>query len=182
MFSGLRILAPPEFPVLSLGVQAQMPVIEAQERSQFDLLVRHFLERFFNNEMVTADGEVKTRLFQAVYAIALPGIVVALYLFPPYHAPGGRSFWSQISDHYFYVMYSFVTVGAVSIFAWDLFFPDLLDLLVLSSLPVPGRRLFRARVVAACLFLGLFLLGAGALGSIFLPMFSDPPGLVHHMF
>ena len=155
----LRIFAAPEFPVLSLEVQAQMPAADPQERTQFNLLVRHFLERFFNNELVTADGEAKTRLLQAVYAIALPGIVVALYLFPPYHAPGGRPFWSQISDHYFYVMYSFVTVGAVSIFAWDLFFPDLLDIFVLSSLPIAGRRLFLARIVAAGSFPGFVSVG-----------------------
>lgn len=82
MFSGLRILAPPEFPVLSLGVQAQMPVALAQERSQFHLLVGHFLERFFNNDMVSTDGDSKARLLQVVYAMALPGMVVALFLFP----------------------------------------------------------------------------------------------------
>ena len=172
--------SPPEFPVLSLEVQAQMPAADPQERTQFNLLVRHFLERFFNNEMVTADGEAKTRLLQAVYAIALPGIVVALYLFP-LPSPGGRPFWSQISDHYFYVMYSFVAVGAVSIFAWDLFFPDLLDIFVLSFLPIAGRRFFLARM-GVCLFLGLFLFGAGAPGSIFFPMLSEPPGLARHMF
>ncbi len=147
MFSRLRIFAPPEFPVLSLEVQAHMPVVDAQEQSQFHLLVRHFLERFFNNEMVSADGEAKTRLLQVVYAIALPGMVVALFLSPLYHAPLARPFWSQVSDHYFYVLYSFVAVGAVSIFAWDLFFPDLLDLFVLSPLPIVNRRLFLARIV-----------------------------------
>ena len=123
MFSGLRILAPPEFPVLSLGVQAQMPVALAQERSQFNLLVRHFLERFFNNDMVSADGDSKARLLQVVYAMALPGMVVALFLFPLYHAPVERPFWSQVSDHYFYVLYSFVAVGIVSIFCLGLIVP-----------------------------------------------------------
>jgi hypothetical protein len=182
MFSGLRILTPPEFPVLSLGVQAQMPVAEAQERTQFQLLVRHFLERFFNNDMVSADGDSKARLLQVVYAMALPGMVVALFLFPLYHAPVERTFWSQVSDHYFYVLYSFVAVGIVSIFAWDLLFPDLLDLFVLSPLPIAGRRLFLARLVAACLFLALFLLGANALGFIFFPALSDAPGLARHLF
>jgi hypothetical protein len=182
MFSGLRILTPPEFPVLSLGVQAQMPVAEAQERTQFHLLVRHFLERFFNNDMVSADGDSKARLLQVVYAMALPGMVVALFLFPLYHAPVERPFWSQVSDHYFYVLYSFVAVGIVSIFAWDLLFPDLLDLFVLSPLPIAGRRLFLARLVAACLFLALFLLGANALGFIFFPALSDAPGLARHLF
>ena len=182
MFSGLRILTPPEFPVLSLGVQAKIPVALAPERSQFQLLVRHFLERFFNNDMVSADGDSKARLLQVVYAMALPGMVVALFLFPLYHAPVERPFWSQVSDHYFYVLYSFVAVGIVSIFAWDLLFPDLLDLFVLSPLPIAGRRLFLARLVAACLFLALFLLGANALGFLFFPALSDAPGLARHLF
>src|ERR1700679_3013868 len=172
MFSGLRIFTPPDFPVLSLEVQAQMPVVEAQERSQFHLLVHHFLERFFTNEMVSADGETKARLLQVAYTIALPGMVVALFLFPLYHAPLERPFWSQVSDHYFYVMYSFVAVGAVSIFAWDLLFPDLLDLSILSFLPIVNQRLFVARIVAACLFLGLFLFGINALGAMFYPLLS----------
>jgi hypothetical protein len=182
MFSGLRIFTPPDFPVLSLEVQAQMPVMDAQERSQFHLLVRHFLERFFTNEMVSADGESKARLLQVAYTIALPGMVVALFLFPLYHAPLDRPFWSQVSDHYFYVMYSFVAVGAVSIFAWDLLFPDLLDLFILSSLPIVNQRLFLARIVAACLFLGLFLFGINALGAVFYPLLSEPPGLARHAF
>src|ERR1700733_8780533 len=181
MFSGLRIFAPPEFPVLSLEVQAHLPVVEAQEKSQFRLLVRHFLERFFNNDMVSGDGETKARLLQVVYAIALPGMVVALFLFPLYHAPLERPFWSQVSDHYFYVLYSFVAVGAVSIFSWDLLFPDLLDLFVLSPLPIVGARVFRSRIVAAVLFLGLFLLGSNALGAIFYPLLSEAPGLACHL-
>ena len=114
--------------------------------------------------------------------MALPGMVVALFLFPLYHAPVERPFWSQVSDHYFYVLYSFVAVGIVSIFAWDLLFPDLLDLFVLSPLPIAGRRLFLARLAAACLFLALFLFGANALGFIFFPALSDAPGLARHLF
>ena len=181
MINRLRIFAPPEFPVLSLEVQAHLPVAEAQDQTQFRLLVRHFLERFFNNDMVSADGETKARVLQVVYAIALPGIVVALFLFPMYHAPLERPFWSQVSDHYFYVLYSFVAVGAVSIFSWDLLFPDLLDLFILSPLPITGSRLFRSRIVAAILFLGLFLLGSSAPGIIFYPMLSDPPSLARHL-
>jgi hypothetical protein len=179
MFSG--IFTPPDFPVLSLEVQAQMPAAVQRDRSQFHILLGHFLERFFNNDLVSTDGDVKTRFLQVAYAIALPGLVVALFLFPLYHAPLPRPFWSQVSDHYFYVMYSFVAVGAVSIFAWDLLFPDLLDIFVLSSLPIADRRLFLARMVAACLFLSLFLFGTNALGTIFFPLLTEPPGLARHV-
>jgi hypothetical protein len=180
--SALRVFNPPEFPVLSLEVQAHMPVVEALEQTQFRLLVRHFLERFFNNEMVSSDGDAKKRLFQAMYAIALPLIVVALFLAPPYHAPLPRSFWSQASDHYFYLLYSFVTMGLVSIFSWDLLFPDLLDMFILTPLPIASMRLFLARIVAACLYLGLFLCGTSALGAIFFPLLAEPPQFTRHVF
>ena len=62
MFNALRIFAPPEFLVLSLEVQAHMPAPQPPERSQFNLLVHLFLERFSNNDMVSAEGEAKARL------------------------------------------------------------------------------------------------------------------------
>src|ERR1700761_5503099 len=181
MLRALRVFDPPEFPVLSLEVQAQMPVAEAREQTQFRLLVRHFLERFFNNEMVSSDGDTKKRLLQVMYAIALPTLVVALFLTPLYHAPLPRSYWSQASDHYFYILYSFVTMGLVSIFSWDLLFPDLVDVFVLSPLPIAARRLFLARIVAACVYLGLFLLGTSIIGAVFFPLLAEPPQFGRHV-
>ncbi len=68
------------------------------------------------------------------YAVALPGVIVALFLFPLYHAfppnPIHRPFWSQASDHYFYVMYSLLVMGASDRLRVDLLFPDLLDIFV----------------------------------------------------
>src|SRR5271165_2715584 len=135
MFSVSRIFAPPEHPVLSLAVQAQM-VQTVKTQSRFELLVRHFLNSFLNNEMVSSDGEAKAYLLQIGYAIALPQLIVALFLFVPYHAPHPRPFWSQVSDHYFYVIYSGVAIGAATVFEWDLFFPSVDDVFVLSSLPI----------------------------------------------
>ena len=126
-------------------------------------------------------GNTKARVLQIAYAIALPGLCVAIYLFPPYHFPGGRPFWSQVADHYFYVMYSFVAIGAVTIFVWDLFFPDLLDVFVLSTLSIERRTLFTARIAAVGIFLAIFLLGTNALGTIFFPAAADLPSLIRHL-
>src|SRR5271154_3192487 len=165
MLSRLRVLSAPEHPVLSLAVQASIYTDEQPQRTQFQVLLRHFLYRFFNNEATADDGQTKARVLQIAYAIAVPGVCVALYLFPPYHFPGGRPFWSQVSDHYFYVMYSFVAIGAVTIFVWDLFFPDVLDVFVLGTLSIESRTFFAARVAAGGLFLGIFLLGTNVLGT-----------------
>ena len=180
MLNRLPVFSEPEHPVLSLAVQASIYTDEQPQRTQFHVLLRHFLYRFFNNEATADDGQTKARVLQIAYAIALPGVCVALYLFPPYHFPGGRPFWSQVSDQYFYVMYSFVAIGAVTIFVWDLFFPDLLDVFVLSTLSIERRTLFTARIAAVGLFLGIFLLGTNALGTIFFPAATDLPSLTRH--
>ncbi len=87
--------------------------------------------------------------------------------FPPYPLP--RPFWSQASDHYFYVMYSFVVMGAATVYEWDLLFPDLLDIFVLSSLPIAKERLFFGRVLALGIFLALVLGGDECSGDDFFP-------------
>ena len=50
--------------VLSLNAQAAMGPVREPERSQFVLLMRHFLERFFKHETASPDGDGKTRLVQ----------------------------------------------------------------------------------------------------------------------
>ena len=180
MLKALTFFAPPKHPVQSLAVQASIYTDEQPQRTQFRVLLRHFLSRFFNNETTASEYQAKARVLQIAYAIGLPGICVALYLFPPYHYPGGRPFWSQVSDHYFYVMYSFVAIGAITVFVWDLFFPDVLDVFVLGTLSIESRTFFAARVAAGGLFLGIFLLGANALGIVFFPASADLPSLTRH--
>jgi hypothetical protein len=175
------LFAEPKYVVHSLTVQAELFSGEQPQRTQFQVLLRHLLGRFFHNESSVNEGSAQASVLQIAYAIALPGLCVALFLFPPYHFPGGRPFWSQISDQYFYVMYSFAAVGAITIFVWDLFFPDRLDVFVLSTLSLEQRTLFRARVVAVLIFLAVFLVGANALGTLFFPASADLPSLSIHI-
>jgi hypothetical protein len=165
--------------VMSLEVLARSVPQEPEQPTQFATLVRHFIERFFNTETSSADGDAKTRLVQVACALGVPGLVIALYLYTPYHLPHlVRTYWDQAGDHYFYVVYSFAAMGVLTIFEWDLLFPDLLDVLVLSSLPVRGGRLFRARVTAIAILLGAALFDANILATLVLPAAMDPPHLL----
>ena len=178
MFSRPRVFATPAEPVLSFEVQARSPRAAPEEPIQFQILVRHFLERFFNNEMATSDDGGKSRLIQVACAVGFPGFVMALYLYPMYHLPRGhRPYWAQVSDHYFYVVYSLVALGVVTIFEWDFFFPDLLDVFVLSTLPIKGHRLFRARIAAVALFVVGFLFDSNFLAPLVLPAATEPSNL-----
>jgi hypothetical protein len=184
MSERLGLFAPPRHPVLSLSVQAEALAPE-REQSNFEVLVRHILSRFFNNELLASDDETK-RVMQIASAVALPTLIVALFLFPAYHAfppaPPHPSFWSQAAHHYFYVMYSFVVVGAATVYEWDLLFPDILDIFVLSVLPIPSRKLFFARVLALAIFLCLVQFGTSILGNLFFPMVAEQFNFIRHIF
>jgi hypothetical protein len=174
--------------VLSLNVQAAMGPVHEPQRSQFELLVRHFLERFFNHETASPDGDGKARLVQLAFAAGLPGFIVAIYLWPAYHPfpnwpPGSTRigpppYWMQANHHFFFVLYSFVALGLITVFEWDLFFPDLLDVFVLGTLPLVERRVFLGRVAAITILIGGFLFDANFLAPIFLPAATDPPNLM----
>lgn len=182
MLNPIRAFTPPQEAVLSLDVQARMPEIEAEKGGQFRLLVRHFLERFFNNGMASSDGEAKARLIQIACAVGLPGFIMALYLYPTYHdVRAHRPYWAQVGDHYFYVMYSMVALGVVTVFEWDFFFPDQLDVFVLSTLPVKNRKLFLARIVAVFIFIEAFLFDSNFLAPLVLPAATDPPHLMRFL-
>jgi hypothetical protein len=183
MSNRLGLFNPPKHAVLSLAVQAE-PIAAPRERSEFEILVRHILNRFFNNELLASDDETK-RVMQIAGAVALPTLIVSLFLFPAYHAfppaPLHRPFWPQVSDHYFYVMYSFVLMGGVTVYEWDLLFPDILDIFVLSILPIPNRQLFFARVLALTIFLCLVQVGTSILGTIFFPLVAEENNFPRHL-
>jgi hypothetical protein len=183
-FQRLLMMSEPE--ILPLNAQATRGLVRERERSQFAHLLRHFLERFFNHETASRDGDAKTRMVQIAFAAGLPPFVIATYLWPVYHpviantmrhraAPSPPPYWLQVNHHFFFVIYSFVAVGIAMVFEWDLFFPDLLDLFVLKPLPVPDRRVFLARVCAIALFVAGFLFDANVFATVVLVPAIDPP-------
>lgn len=185
-----RLLLMSDLEVLGLNGQAALGTVRQPRRSQFSHLVRHFLGRFFNHETASPDGNARMRLVLIAFATGLPGFMVAIYLWPVYHAfipipqkhhvawvPGPPPYWVQVNHHFFFLVYSFVALGIATVFEWDLFFPDLLDLLVLNTLPIPDRKLFFARVAAIAILIGGFLFDANVLATVVLPEAIDPPNL-----
>jgi hypothetical protein len=187
-----RLFTMSETQILPLNEQAALGVLRPRERSQFAHLVRHYLERFFNHEAASPDGDAKARLVLLAFAAGLPGLMVAVYLWPVYHpirgwplahpSDGGPPpYWLQVNHHFFFALYSLVVMGIVTVFEWDLFFPDLLDIFVLTTLPIPDRRLFLARVSAITIFVAGFLFDANILAPLILPEAIDPPNLTRFL-
>ena len=192
-----RLLTMSDAQPLALNAQAGLGPVHQPQRSQFVLLVRHFLERFFNHETASPDGDAKTRLVQIAVAVGLAPFMIAIYLWPVYHPViqfrqnhpipvSPPPYWLQVNHHFFFVVYSFVAMGIVTVFEWDMFFPDLLDLWVLKTLPIAEVRAFLARVAAIAIFVTGFLFDINIFATLVLPPAIDPPSLprfvVAHVF
>jgi hypothetical protein len=189
-FQRLFMMSEPK--ILPLNEQAALGPLEPPRRSQFVHLVRLFLERFFHHQAASPDGDAKARLILLAFAAGIPGLMVSVYLWPVYHPMRGwppdhpsnggpPPYWLQVNHHFFFALYSFVVIGIVTVFEWDLFFPDLLDVQVLTTLPISSGRLFRARIAAVAIFVAGFLFDANILAPLILPEAIDPPSLLRFL-
>jgi hypothetical protein len=131
-------------------------------------LVEHFFRRFFDNDSIEPDGDTQTTVTRAISVMAMPGFVIALLLgmLSSHHMP----LWPAIYLHYLYVLYSFMVMGGVAVFEWEMLFPDRLDFLILTPLPLRPRQLLTAKALALARFLGLFLLGSNLLAAFVIPV------------
>jgi len=137
------------------------------------ILVDHFFRRFFDNDTIQVDGDTQTTVVRALSIVAMPGLLIAFFLQTAYPLkPLFRPPWLVIEDHYFFVLFSFVVMGAVSIFEWEMLFPDRLDFLVLSPLSLKPMQMLAAKAAALIGFLVLFLIACNLFGTWVLPAVS----------
>ncbi len=141
-------------------------------------LVGHFFRRFFDNDTIQVDGDTLTTVVRAISAVAVPGLMVAFFLQTEYPQ---RPAWGAIEDQYFFVLISFVVMGVVSIFEWEMLFPDRLDFLILSPLSLKPLQMLAAKAAALIGFFALFLVGCNLFGTLLLPAVSKGD-FVRHVY
>jgi len=142
--------------------------------SRSRILTRHFFRRFFDNDTLSLNGgieagETETTVVRALSFCAVPGLMFAFWLLPSYP---GRAPWTTEADRYFFVLLSFVALGAVATVEWEMLFPDRADFLILLPLPLKSRELFYAKGRALLTFLGLFLVSVNVFATILFPAVS----------
>ncbi len=129
----------------------------------FGTLLVHFFRRFFDNDTIQVEGDTATTVARALAVAAVPGLAVAFFLQNQYPQ---RGLWGRIEDQYFFILLSFVVLGAITIFEWDMLFPDRADFLVLTPLPLVQGQVMAAKATALMGFLALFLVGSGVPGTL----------------
>jgi hypothetical protein len=141
----------------------------AERQSVTRMLTQHFFRRFFDSDTVQVEGETLTTVVRAISMVAAPGLITAFFLQNSYPR---RSQWGAIEDHYFFVLLSFVVLGAVAIFEWEMLFPDRSDFLILTPMPLKPLAMLAAKAAALIAFLTVFLVSSNVFGTLILPAVS----------
>ena len=140
-------------------------------------LLRHFLLRFFDSDLVTAPGQAATALIGAV-AVFLPWFpVVAGPLREKYAHFNRLPFpgpYREIvrADELWLITLMASAVGLLATVRWQSLFPGLRDYHALGSLPLRTRQIFLAKLLALLLVATGAIVVLNALPSLVFPAVS----------
>lgn len=137
------------------------------------LLTRHFLQRFIENDLVSPDSDrhdVLALVFSGLLASTL-FITVALalkFMFMPLQSPG-RTAVLAADDRLFFLTCSMIVMALVAVASWDALSLDPRDSSILGPLPVAHAVIVRAKLRAVALFAAGFALAVTAMPTLFHP-------------
>lgn len=138
----------------------------------FVLLVRHFFSRFFDNELVSPHGEMNSSVGKILAVLASPGLV-CFWLITKYTAlafePPEVMEAASLPDKLFFLTYSIVVMGFVTILEWDALFPDRRDYSILIPLPIGLRSVFLAKIVSLGALMLIFFAVSNAFSMVLFP-------------
>jgi hypothetical protein len=140
-------------------------------------LVRHFLGRFFDSDLVTEPGQW-TRVLVTGFALLLPAFfLIAQVLLHKY------AYFSRLSspepyrqavraDELWLITLTMSVVGLFTAVQWQALFPGKRDYMALGNLPVRPRQIFMAKFVALFAIVSALVAVLNAVPSILFPVVS----------
>jgi len=131
--------------------------------TQFSILTRHFFHRFFLNDIVDFEDQMKEKVIGGMTFLAILGVQVAnaiLFKYPFLEEEGP----SWVDKCYFLWVFMLL-LGFITVVEWDVIFPDRRDYLNLMPLPVRVRTFFLAKSASFFLFIGIYSIASHALAS-----------------
>jgi hypothetical protein len=140
---------------------------------QFLILTRHFFHRFFQNDLVDFEDQMKERTILVVAMLAaFFGQLANAILFPYLLTPLGSPLWNDAWIQKTYFLAVFMTVmGFITVLEWDVVFPDSRDYLNLRILPVKTRIWFLSKSASFLMFMGIFSVGSNILAAFVFPYY-----------
>jgi hypothetical protein len=138
------------------------------------LLTRHFLQRFFDNDLISPDTDRHEVLSVVCATLVTSGLFAGVYmsvkyLFRPFQSPA----WTAVvalDDHLLFVSWSMIVMALVAVATWDTLALDSRDASILGPLPIPRAHVVRAKLEAVGLFALAFALALNLVPSVVQPL------------
>jgi hypothetical protein len=143
---------------------------------QYLALVGHFFGRFFDNEFVAQNTEMQVTITKILALLAAPGVLFPCLRYIAYLNLDGYPPEARLPvlwfDRSFFICFSMLVMGGVTVLEWDALFPDRRDYVSLIPLPIRARTIFLAKVGALVLFLLAFTVAVNGVSIVFFPIIS----------
>jgi hypothetical protein len=131
---------------------------------QYKYLVKHFFGRFFDFEAISSPQidpvEKNASTVQFLAVMVLPGLVCCLLMIGKYgrliYRPALERDLASLTDKCLLLSLSMILIGFITVFEWDMLFPDRKDYQILTPMPVTTRGIFLSKCAALAAFLLLF--------------------------
>jgi hypothetical protein len=154
---------------------------------QYIALVRHFFGRFFDNEFVAQNTDMEVTVTKILALLAAPGVIFPCLRYLAYLKLDGYPPEARLPvlwfDWSFFICYSMLVMGGVTVLEWDTLFPDRRDYASLIPLPIRARTIFLAKIGALVMFLLAFTVAVNAVSTVLFPIiWFRPPEIEGHNF
>ena len=164
-------------------MQAMREWLRETHGAEFELL-RHFLLRFFDSELVTAPGQTTAALVGA-FSILLPWYPVIVgplrekyTYFSSLPVPGPYR-QAVRADELWLITLMMSAVGLLTAIKWPSLFPGLGDYRALGSLPLRVRQVFGAKLLALLIIVTAAVITLNLLPGLIFPMVSGSRWAFH---
>ncbi|TAK16284.1 MAG: hypothetical protein EPO35_05660 [Acidobacteria bacterium] len=140
-------------------------------RRQLSTLARAFLARFFENEAAGTTTDAREGFFWLIAALATPGIFLPLWMYFRWEAVaelGGPAALHRtlLFDKTIYLGVSTVGIVLLSAMIWHTLIVERRDALILGALPVRGRTITFAKLIALAGYIGMISIGMHAISAL----------------
>jgi len=133
------------------------------------LLAKTFFARFFETDLMPPGLPQVQLVIWSMAFLAAPGLLFPMRFAGKYmqleHRPALLAH-ALIADRLVFITLTMTAIGLVALVIWDGMFPDRRDARILSALPVPGRTLVGARLLALAALTGVFLAGVNLVPTV----------------
>lgn len=147
-------------------------------------LLRHFLRRFFDSDLITAPGQTAKALIGAI-SLLLPmfPLLVGPLAFKYAHfsqLPVAEPYRLAVrADALWLITLMMSAIGLLTAAQWQSLFPGLRDYRVLGSLPLRAWKIFAAKLTALLLVTTAVIAALNLVPALLFPMISSSRWAIH---